>query len=79
MLLLLNVRTQATESAEALAITTFVATMSTNLGGQAVTTSICEVYLKSDAIMGVDDGLRIVLERVRRSVQVSVFDNFCQW
>jgi hypothetical protein len=47
------VRTQATESPEALFITTYVVTVSTNLGGQAVTTSVCDVYLKSDAVTGV--------------------------
>ncbi len=42
-----TVATQATESAEALVITTFVVTKSTNKGGQAVTTSICEVYFEA--------------------------------
>ncbi|KAH6716721.1 hypothetical protein BKA61DRAFT_600306 [Leptodontidium sp. MPI-SDFR-AT-0119] len=46
------VRTQATEPSEALFITTYVVTMSTNLGGQAVTTSVCDVYLNSDAVTG---------------------------
>jgi hypothetical protein len=43
---------QATGSAEALLVTTYVVTLSTNLGGQAVTTSVCDVYLKGDAVLG---------------------------
>jgi hypothetical protein len=47
---------QATGSAEALFVTTYVSTLSTNLGGQAVTTSVCDVYLKQDAVLGVSPG-----------------------
>jgi hypothetical protein len=41
---------KATDSDLALFVTTYESTISTNLGGQAVTTSICEVYFKSDAV-----------------------------
>jgi hypothetical protein len=44
---------EATESAQALFITTYVVTLSTNLGGQAVTTNIVDVYLRSDAVQGI--------------------------
>jgi hypothetical protein len=47
---------QATGSAEVLFVTTYVSTSSTNLGGQAVTTSVCDVYLKEDAVLGVLPG-----------------------
>ncbi len=45
---------QATESAEALLITTLVVTVSTDLGGQAVTTTVVDIYLKTDAVGGVE-------------------------
>jgi hypothetical protein len=41
---------QATESSLAKYVTTYVSTISTNLGGQAVTTSRCDVYLNSEAV-----------------------------
>jgi hypothetical protein len=44
---------EATEPAQMLFITTYVVTVSTNMGGQAVTTSVVDVYLKSDAVQGV--------------------------
>jgi hypothetical protein len=40
---------QATDSSLAAYVTTYVSTISTNLGGQAVTTSRCDVYLNSKA------------------------------
>jgi hypothetical protein len=40
-------------SDEAVAVTTYISTISIDLGGQAVTTSRCDVYLKSDALKGV--------------------------
>jgi len=43
---------QATESSEALFITTYIYTLSTNLGGQAATTTRCDVYLKDGAVLG---------------------------
>ena len=43
---------QATESSEALFITTYIYTLSTNLGGQAVTTTRCDVYLSDGAVLG---------------------------
>ncbi|KAH6714594.1 hypothetical protein BKA61DRAFT_605546 [Leptodontidium sp. MPI-SDFR-AT-0119] len=43
---------QATESSEALFITTYIYTLSTNLGGQAVTTTRCDVYLSDGAVVG---------------------------
>ncbi|KAK4119281.1 hypothetical protein N657DRAFT_650396 [Parathielavia appendiculata] len=50
---------QATQSAHALAVTTYVSTLSTNLGGQDVTTSVCEVYLREGALVDIepDDGV----------------------
>jgi hypothetical protein len=51
-----NVVDQATGSAEALFVTTYVSTLSTNLGGQAVTTSICDVYLKGGEVLGLIPG-----------------------
>lgn len=42
---------QATESSEALLITTYVYTLSTNLGRQAVTTTRCDVYLSEGAVL----------------------------
>jgi len=47
---------QATETGDgkpALFVTTYVSTISTNLGGQAVTTTRCDVFLKPDQITGV--------------------------
>lgn len=44
---------QATQSVEALFVTTYVSTLSTNKGGQEVTTTVCDVYLRSDAVSGV--------------------------
>lgn len=41
---------QATDSSLAAYVTTYVSTISTNLGGQAVTTSRCDVYLNSKAV-----------------------------
>lgn len=45
--------TQATLSGEATFITTIVEVISTNLGGQAVTASVIEVYLNTDAVQSV--------------------------
>ncbi|KAK3387895.1 hypothetical protein B0H63DRAFT_471117 [Podospora didyma] len=45
--------TQATQSAHAALVTTTIKTISTNLGGQAVTTTVADVYLKADAVFGV--------------------------
>ncbi|RYP20883.1 hypothetical protein DL765_002533 [Monosporascus sp. GIB2] len=53
-----NFAEQATQSAQALLITTYVSTLSTNLGGQDVTTSICEVYFREGAVTGVDADTR---------------------
>ena len=50
---------QATEEEQALLVTTWVSTKSTNLGGQAVTTSICDVYLKQDMIKGVGPNVEL--------------------
>lgn len=46
---------QATEPAQMLFITTYVVTIATdtNMGGQVVTQSVVDVYLKSDAVQGV--------------------------
>lgn len=44
---------QATQSVEALLVTTYVKTLSTNMGGQAVTTTVCDVYLRTDAVTGI--------------------------
>jgi hypothetical protein len=43
-------RERATQSGLALLVTTYESVISTNLGGQPVMTSRCDVYLKSDAI-----------------------------
>lgn len=43
---------QATESAVAIFVTTYVYTLSTNLGGQPVTSTRCDVYLKEGAVLG---------------------------
>ncbi|KAH8880538.1 hypothetical protein GQ53DRAFT_774001 [Thozetella sp. PMI_491] len=43
---------EATDSAQALFITTYVVTLSTDKGGQAATTSVVDVYLSSNAIDG---------------------------
>jgi hypothetical protein len=51
-----NAVNQATESGEALFITTYVTTLSTNLGGQAVTGSVMDVYLSADKVLGVLPG-----------------------
>lgn len=40
---------QATDESLASFVTTYASTISTNLGGHAATTTICDVYLKSDA------------------------------
>ncbi|KAL3484994.1 hypothetical protein BJX62DRAFT_229841 [Aspergillus germanicus] len=50
---------RATGSDLALLVTTYESTISTNLGGQPVTTSICDVYLKSGAIPVVDGDLEV--------------------
>ncbi|KAM7208180.1 hypothetical protein V8F20_001460 [Naviculisporaceae sp. PSN 640] len=44
---------QATQSAQAALVTTWVSTRSTNLGGQAVTTTMVDVYLKEGAVGGI--------------------------
>ncbi|KAJ5168867.1 uncharacterized protein N7482_004461 [Penicillium canariense] len=44
---------QATDSSLATYVTTYVSTISTNLGGQAVTTSRCDVYLNDKAVPSV--------------------------
>lgn len=50
---------RATMSDLALLVTTYESTISTNLGGQAVTTSICDVYLKSDAVPVIDGDISV--------------------
>ncbi|PKX96562.1 uncharacterized protein P174DRAFT_417586 [Aspergillus novofumigatus IBT 16806] len=50
---------RATESDLALLVTTYESTISTNLGGQPVTTSICDVYFKSDAVPVADDDIGV--------------------
>lgn len=41
---------QATDESLASLVTTYASTISTNLGGQAVTTTVCDVYLNGDAV-----------------------------
>ncbi len=48
-----DIAQQATQSVEALLVTTYVKTLSINMGGQAVTTSVCDVYLRTDAVLAV--------------------------
>ena len=43
-------------SGPALAVSTYVVTLSTNLGGQAVTTTKCDVFLKPDQMRGLTVG-----------------------
>lgn len=50
---ILDAAQQATQSVQALVVTTYISTLSTNLGGQAVTTTVCDVYLRGDAVLGV--------------------------
>lgn len=50
---------QATDSTAAMFVTTYVSTISTNLGGQAVTTSRCDVYLSAKAAPAHGDDLGI--------------------
>jgi len=45
----IDIAAQATQPAEAVLVTTYVVTLSTNLGGQAVTMTDCDVYLKDGA------------------------------
>jgi hypothetical protein len=45
----IDIAAQATQPAEAILITTYAVTLSTNLGGQAITTTNCDVYLKDGA------------------------------
>ncbi|KAK3378989.1 hypothetical protein B0T24DRAFT_143897 [Lasiosphaeria ovina] len=45
--------TQATQSENAQLVTTTVKTISTNMGGQEVTTTVCDVYLRSEGVFGV--------------------------
>lgn len=47
---------QATESSLATFVTTYLSTISTNLGGQAVTTLRCDVYLNSKAVPSIGLG-----------------------
>ncbi|KAI9148073.1 hypothetical protein HJFPF1_11895 [Paramyrothecium foliicola] len=51
-------REQATNPDLVELVTTYISTISTNLGGQAVTTSRCDVYFKSDAIPVIEGGIR---------------------
>lgn len=51
-----NLADQATQSSEALFVTTYLYTLSTNLGGQAVTTTRCDVYLNDEAVLGLRPG-----------------------
>jgi hypothetical protein len=44
---------QATQSAHALAVTTYVSTLGTNLADEYVTTTVCDVYLREGAVGGV--------------------------
>ncbi|KAK0719194.1 hypothetical protein B0H67DRAFT_148722 [Lasiosphaeris hirsuta] len=50
---------QATESEQALLVSTWVSTKSTNLGGQAVTTTVCDVYLRDGTVQGVEPGYEL--------------------
>ncbi|CEL03937.1 hypothetical protein ASPCAL05073 [Aspergillus calidoustus] len=50
---------RATGSDLALLVTTYESTISTNLGGQPVTTLVCDVYLKSGAVPVVDGDLEV--------------------
>ncbi|KAH8879088.1 hypothetical protein GQ53DRAFT_849853 [Thozetella sp. PMI_491] len=47
-----DVAEQATQSVHAVLVTTYVSTLGTNLGNQAVTTTVCDVYLRSEAASG---------------------------
>lgn len=47
---------QATASSEAAFVTTYVSTLSTDLGGQPVTTTYADVYLTSGAVISVTPG-----------------------
>jgi hypothetical protein len=57
-----NPAEQATQSAQALLVTTYVSTLSTNLGGQEVTASICEVYLREGAVAGINPDTKVQSE-----------------
>ena len=46
---------QATDESLVSFVTTYASTISTNLGGQAATTTVCDVYLKNDAVPGADE------------------------
>ena len=48
-------RAAATDESLASFVTTYASTISTNLGGQAATTTVCDVYLKSDAVPGPEE------------------------
>ncbi len=64
---------QATQTAQALFVITSVSTLSTNLGGREVTTSICKVYLRYGAIIGLNPSAQVQLEYVDpRSYDCSV-------
>lgn len=60
---------QATDSSMATKVASYVSTISTNLGGQAVTTSRCDVYLNNKAIQSLDIPTGLLIECIdpRRS------------
>ncbi|KAL2861180.1 uncharacterized protein BJX67DRAFT_375509 [Aspergillus lucknowensis] len=45
-----TLQAQATDESLATLVTTYTSTISTNLGGQAVTTAVCDIYLRGDAV-----------------------------
>lgn len=47
---------QATDGSLAMFVTTYTSTISTNLGGQPVTATVCDVYLRGDAVPGAQEG-----------------------
>jgi len=59
------------DAGEAQLVTTWVSTKSTNLGGQAVTTTVCDVYLKDGAVGGVSPGYE--LEPMSQGVDPRVY------
>lgn len=59
----IDIEAQATQPAEAVLVTTYVVTLSTDLGGQAVTMTDCDVYLKDGAAvsLGPDETVETLL------------------
>ncbi|KAK3313986.1 hypothetical protein B0H66DRAFT_630287 [Apodospora peruviana] len=54
-----DIEEQATGSDMCLTVSTWVSTKSTNLGGQAVTTTVVDVYLKDDTVENVSPGYEL--------------------